>query len=122
MDNQRLLIWAFFAMMAWLTWQTWQQDFGPQPAPPPAEQGADAVSIPDVPEGTDAMPELSDDDVPELTEESLSQALTPQAPVETSLPAAAVFRRRPIAHQVALACSTDVRRIVRWWFWSFSTV
>ena len=39
MDNQRLLIWAFFALMAWMTYQAWMEDYGPQPAespPPPA--------------------------------------------------------------------------------------
>jgi YidC/Oxa1 family membrane protein insertase len=85
MDNQRLLIWAFFAMMLWLTWQTWQQDFGPQPEAPPAGQATQAESPPDV-------PVVEDDDMPELSADPVSEAAPPQAPVETSLPAAAVVR------------------------------
>ena len=86
MDNQRLLIWAFFAMMAWITWQTWQEDFAPQPATPPAGQAAQtrAESVPVVPE--------SEIDVPELSAESVSEPVLPQAPAETSLPEAAVVR------------------------------
>ena len=30
MDNQRLLIWAFFGFMLFITWQTWLEDYGPQ--------------------------------------------------------------------------------------------
>ncbi|NNL62379.1 MAG: membrane protein insertase YidC [Woeseiaceae bacterium] len=81
MDNQRLLIWAFFAMMAWLTWQTWQQDFGPQPAAPPAGQATEAEAVPAMPAG--------DDDIPELSAEGASEAVLPQAPAEASQPAAA---------------------------------
>jgi YidC/Oxa1 family membrane protein insertase len=92
MDNQRLLIWAFFAMMAWLTWQTWQQEFAPQPVPPPAGQVTDAVSIPAVP--------AADGDMPELSEEGASQEAAPQAPVQTSRPTAA-----------AVTVSTDVFEI-----------
>jgi len=33
MDNQRLLIWAFFGLTAWMTYQAWMQDYGPQPQP-----------------------------------------------------------------------------------------
>ena len=92
MDNQRLLIWAFFAMMAWLTWQTWQQEFAPQPVPPPAGQVTDTVSIPAVP--------AADGDMPELSEEGASQEAAPQAPVQTSRPTAA-----------AVTVSTDVFEI-----------
>ena len=28
MDNQRLIIWGFFAITAYLTWQTWVQEYG----------------------------------------------------------------------------------------------
>jgi len=31
MDNQRLLIWAFFGLMGWITYQTWVQDYAPKP-------------------------------------------------------------------------------------------
>jgi YidC/Oxa1 family membrane protein insertase len=31
MDNQRLLIWAFFGLIGWITYQTWIQDYAQQP-------------------------------------------------------------------------------------------
>jgi YidC/Oxa1 family membrane protein insertase len=61
MDNQRLLIWAFFGMMAWLTYQAWMQDYGPQPAAVPATTPAPEITQPDA-----ALPELTD-----TTEDSL---------------------------------------------------
>ena len=45
MDNQRLIIWGFFAIMAYLTWQTWMQDYGPRPQP--AETDAGTLPAPD---------------------------------------------------------------------------
>ena len=61
MDNQRLLIWAFFAMMAWITYQTWVADYTPRPAQQSAaEQAADTMSPPTVTEGGDDIPEISD--------------------------------------------------------------
>jgi YidC/Oxa1 family membrane protein insertase len=60
MDNQRLLIWAFFAMMAWITYQTWVQDYAPTPTQPVAEQPADTISPPGAIEGSDDLPEISD--------------------------------------------------------------
>ena len=59
MDNQRLLIWAFFILMGWMTWQTWQQDYGPQPVPPTAAEADEALTAPEAP--TDSMPELDTD-------------------------------------------------------------
>jgi YidC/Oxa1 family membrane protein insertase len=59
MDNQRLLIWAFFLLMGWMTWQTWQQDYAPKPTLPvgePAEQPVTMPSEPAVP--TDSIPEI----------------------------------------------------------------
>jgi len=41
MDNQRLLLWAFFGMMIWITYQAWIKDYPPAeplPAPTAAEQ------------------------------------------------------------------------------------
>ena len=55
MDNQRLIIWGFFAVMAYLTWQTWMQDYGPQPAQPPAVSEEAVLPADDL----DALPELS---------------------------------------------------------------
>jgi len=62
MDNQRLLIWAFFGMMVWLTYQAWMQDYGPQPAPAPAATEAPASDAPDagIPELTDAVAQAPD--------------------------------------------------------------
>ena len=55
MDNQRLLIWAFFGMMVWLTYQAWMQDYGPQPAPAPI-----ATETPDSDTADAGIPELTD--------------------------------------------------------------
>jgi len=51
MDNQRLLIWAFFGVIAWFTYQAWMQDYGSPPAAVPAATetpapGATDVSLP----------------------------------------------------------------------------
>ena len=64
MDNQRLIIWGFFAVMAYLTWQTWMQDYGPQPAQPPAVSEGPVLPADDL----DALPELSaaDGDLPSM--------------------------------------------------------
>jgi len=64
MDNQRLIIWGFFAVMAYLTWQTWMQDYGPQPEQPPAVSEGPALPADDL----DALPELSaaDGDLPSM--------------------------------------------------------
>jgi YidC/Oxa1 family membrane protein insertase len=56
MDNQRLLIWAFFILLGWMTWQTWQQDYGPQPVQPTPAQGEELVAVPATP--SDSVPEL----------------------------------------------------------------
>jgi len=55
MDNQRLLIWAFFGMMAWLTYQAWMQDNAPPPEAAPAATATPGIDQPDV-----GLPELSD--------------------------------------------------------------
>ena len=46
MDNQRLLIWAFFGVMLFLTWQAWLEDYGsrPQPVSPSSEEAATAAA------------------------------------------------------------------------------
>jgi YidC/Oxa1 family membrane protein insertase len=77
MDNQRLLIWAFFGLMLWLTWQAWQQDYGPQPQQqppageitadeaPPALPGDDPLGLPavaDEPEEAATLPATGDAD------------------------------------------------------------
>ncbi len=62
MDNQRLLIWAFFGMMVWLTYQAWVQDYGPKPVVPPVATEAPAIEPPDgsIPELTDSAVEAPD--------------------------------------------------------------
>jgi YidC/Oxa1 family membrane protein insertase len=58
MDNQRLLIWATFALLAWMTYTAWMQDYGPKPvvvAPQASEQSTtdaplDADIATDLPE------------------------------------------------------------------------
>ena len=56
MDNQRLLIWAFFILMGWMTWQTWQRDYGPQPVQPVAVETDEVLTAPEAP--VDSMPQL----------------------------------------------------------------
>ena len=88
MDNQRLLIWAFFGLMAWMTYQTWQQDYAPKPAPvaeQPAQQSPQ-LSAPDADVDTElpelgeptAAPTLTDDAVaaPDATTESLAPSIS----------------------------------------------
>ena len=65
MDNQRLLIWAFFGLMLWLAFQAWQQDYGAKPAPPAAatETPEPAAESPAEP-STTGLPELSEQAAP----------------------------------------------------------
>ncbi len=58
MDNQRLVIWGFFAVMAYLTWQTWMEDYG-QRSPAPVTT-TDSVALPV--DKLDALPELGMED------------------------------------------------------------
>ena len=57
MDNQRLLIWAFFGLMGWITYQTWVQDYSPKPVAQTQQQ----VNQPDL------IAPLEDNDLPELS-------------------------------------------------------
>jgi YidC/Oxa1 family membrane protein insertase len=66
MDNQRLLIWALFAMMLWFTYQAWQRDYAPLPEPAPAVSQeapvlpeADTLDLPAVTDAEDGVPVLS---------------------------------------------------------------
>jgi len=70
MDNQRLLIWAFFGLMAWMTYQTWVQDYGPKPTPAVAEQ---AEQLPE----TTVLEPVPDDDLPEIGEPAASSSIAP---------------------------------------------
>ena len=62
MDNQRLIIWGFFAIMAYLTWQTWQEQYGQ--APLPVESAPTEAVDPAIPSlgDTEDLPELTADD------------------------------------------------------------
>ena len=96
MDNQRLLIWVFFALMLWMTYQTWQQDYGPKPAPvvdERAERSQD-LTAPGVP-----TPDI-EGDLPALTESGEAPTIEPEA-AETA--DAAIERAAP-----AIRVTTDV--------------
>jgi YidC/Oxa1 family membrane protein insertase len=93
MDNQRLLIWAFFVLMAWMTWQAWQLDYGPRPAQPVAGEPAaveDTLGTLDAP--------AVEEDVPALTVDSDQPPAAPAATADTATPAPAA----------TIAVSTDV--------------
>jgi len=48
MDNQRLLIWATFALLAWMTYTAWMQDYGPKPvvvAPQASDQSTTGAPL-----------------------------------------------------------------------------
>jgi len=91
MDNQRLLIWAFFGVMVWMTYQAWVQDYGPRPPAvteaPPAAATAPVEppdsSLPELLEpAVDAPPAAPDSAAPQA-EAALSSA--PTITVETDV-------------------------------------
>ena len=89
MDNQRLLVWAFFGMMVWLTYQAWVQDYGPKPEPAPAvaEQQPGEAAEPGLPEltssGIDAPDVGPAVDAPAV--EETTAAVAPAILVETDV-------------------------------------
>jgi YidC/Oxa1 family membrane protein insertase len=92
MDNQRLLIWAFVAILGWMTWQTWQQDYGPKPVQQPAQQPAEPFDemVPEVPGTNDDLPDI--------------------ATADEALPVAPGAAQQPTAASIAptITVSTDV--------------
>ena len=72
MDNQRLLIWAFFLLMGWMTWQTWQQDYAPKPTLPVGEPAEQPVAMP-------SEPAAPADPIPEIDATGEAAPLAPQA-------------------------------------------
>ena len=89
MDNQRLLIWAFFGLMAWMTYQTWQQDYAPRPAPVAAQQAQQSpeLSAPDA-DVDSALPELGEPTAaPTLTDDAVA---APDAATESLAPSISV--------------------------------
>jgi len=92
MDNQRLLIWAFFGVLAWMTYQAWVQDYGPQPDAP-------------VPVAEEPEIEPPDGGLPELTDTSIdAPAVAPTIQEEAP---AAITSTTP-----TIAVTTDVFELV----------
>jgi YidC/Oxa1 family membrane protein insertase len=85
MDNQRLLIWAFFLLMCWMTWTAWQEDYGPQPIQQPVESTGEIVDAPPDPVSADDIPAITDSTTagaaPDISAPSAEAAAT--APVIT---------------------------------------
>ena len=78
MDNQRLLVWAFFGLMLWLTWQAWQRDYAPEPERLPAAEAPAPDALPDapIPEFTPPASGDSPDELPGLPEPAVAAAAT----------------------------------------------
>jgi YidC/Oxa1 family membrane protein insertase len=81
MDNQRLLIWATFALLAWMTWTAWQQDYGPQPQPvadTPPEQSIETLdaeeTLPEFDDADDGVPAAPNEPDPQVSEPQDSAA------------------------------------------------
>ena len=89
MDNQRLLAWAFFALMAWMTYQTWVMDYAPKPEP--AQVDSPALSSPQgaASETADAA---VDEELPEISDPN---ATTATCWTWKSVRAAARCRKQP---------------------------
>jgi YidC/Oxa1 family membrane protein insertase len=81
MDNQRLLIWAFFALMAFWSYEAWMRDYGPQPpvvSQPATDEAAGPAAAPD------ALPDLADTrvDAPVMpAEDAAPEAAAPRGAV-----------------------------------------
>ncbi|MGI9270230.1 MAG: membrane protein insertase YidC [Woeseiaceae bacterium] len=98
MDNQRLMIWAFFGLMAWMTFQAWQQDYGPAPVAAPTEVVA---------ESSTAHPDAS---LPTLGPEAVETGADIDAPnVMPSVDAPAVAE--PVLTAASIEVKTDVLSI-----------
>ena len=84
MDNQRLLVWAFFGVMLFLTWQAWVEDYGtkPSPATSPAVEDTTDTDMP-VP----GLPELPAADTPDSAAPELP-ADAPPLPADATQPSA----------------------------------
>lgn len=85
MDNQRLLIWAFFGLMAWMTYQTWQQDYAPRSAPAAEQQSQQSPELTALDTDVEGeLPELGEPTAaPTLTDEAV---VTPEAGAATLAP------------------------------------
>ena len=112
MDNQRLLVWATFAMMAWLTYQAWVQDY----APPPQEQAQTTrEEAPGVPADETALPELpaetNNDTVaaPQIDDAPAAQ----EAPAQDSAAGTVTVLTDVLQLEISLQGGTIERAIVR---------
>jgi len=91
MDNQRLLIWAFFGVMVWMTYQAWVQDYGPKPeAVSPTE-----VEAPDAPPQEGTPPDV--DGLPQLVVEEQDLPTTARPAAEAQAPDSAPLDA-PVIH------------------------
>ncbi len=101
MDNQRLLIWAFFLLMAWMTYQAWMRDYGPQQVTPAEQPGitVDEAATPAV-----------DDDLPEIgaqpTDVAEPLAADSLEPVEASAAPAVIVRTDVFEVEIAAGGGT----------------
>ena len=98
MDNQRLLIWAFFLLMGWMTWQQWQADYAPRPVNPVAAPGTEVIDAPAV----------TDNEVPALAEPDSAADLPAVPATETG---AAPEPATNDAAAATITVSTDVFKI-----------
>jgi len=92
MDNQRLMIWAFFGLMAWITYQTWVQDYAPRPAAVTPQQVEQMTATPDAAE----LPELAAPtpgalDAPVALENAVPEVASPSSTAPTILVSTDVF-------------------------------
>ena len=82
MDNQRLFIWAIFAVLLWMTYQAWVEMFEPAPTAAPTEVSAPAEAVDSDFPAITAGDLAADDSIPVAPEEA--PTLEPEAP---SMPA-----------------------------------
>ena len=104
MDNQRLLIWAFFGLMAWMTYQAWVQDHAPR-TQPAAQAGAPAQqdrSLPAPANSADLPRPGTAADAPTLPGESVAAAQGDYVRVITDVYDILIATRGADIHQLDL--------------------
>ena len=97
MDNQRLMIWAFFGLMAWMTFQAWQQDYAPAPIAAPTQTATPANG---------GQPDAS---LPELSPETVNGSDIDAPSVMPAVDAPAVSE--PLIAAASIEVQTDVLSI-----------
>lgn len=100
MDNQRLIVWAFFGLMLWLTYQAWQQDYGPEPVAAPAAPGAESLDA------------SIDDDLPELAAPPGDAEALPDLGPAPVADAPIVAGDEEVAGASSITVTTDVARYI----------